>query len=82
MHRRRLSGLLLGIGMAGLAVVLSLNLYTALNAQSLNGLPWYSSEWWTRWFPAYTIWVSLIAVALLLRFLPSRHARKRAEQPE
>ena len=76
MHRRRLSGLLLGIGMGGLAVVLSLNLYTALNAQSLNGLPWHSSEWWARWFPAYLSWISLVAIGLLLRLLPSsRQAR-------
>jgi hypothetical protein len=57
----------LKLGLAGLTVAALIN-GVALGYFDVPSSRWFSNEWWTTWFPGYSVWVVLVLVGIGQRF--------------
>ena len=57
------------IGLVGLAIQVGLNLLT-LVAFKKTSAEFFSDQWWSSWFPTYTVWVVFLILGI------ASHCRK------
>jgi hypothetical protein len=54
------------MGLVGLAITIALNL-VAWFVLKRHSAEYFSPDWWSTWFPNYTIWFTFSVVGLAVR---------------
>jgi len=53
------------IGLAGLVIQVAINL-TALLVFKKSSAEFFSEQWWSAWFPGYTIWLIFLVLGFVI----------------